>query len=128
MARVSPLPPDADLTRLPLLIDGPHAIPLPQWVLSGKSGPVRLEIPKQITVIKGDSLVPGISAASILAKTFRDKLMKTLDRRWPGYGLAKHKGYGTAEHVACMESAGLCPLHRRSFKLKSEAADQYSLF
>ncbi len=66
-------------------------------------------------VIKGDATVPAISAASILAKTTRDALMCDLDRRYPGFALSHHKGYGTPSHVAALNAFGPCPLHRRSF-------------
>jgi ribonuclease HII len=67
-------------------------------------------------VVSGDSLVPAISAASILAKTHRDALMHALDLAHPGYGFARHKGYGTREHAEALQRLGPCPLHRRSFK------------
>ena len=66
-------------------------------------------------VIKGDATVSAISAASILAKTTRDALMCELDRRYPGFSLSGHKGYGTRSHVAALNSLGPSPLHRRSF-------------
>ena len=66
-------------------------------------------------VIKGDASVPSISAASILAKTTRDALMRDLDHRYPGFALSGHKGYGTRAHVAALNSLGPSPLHRRSF-------------
>ncbi|MEE9381535.1 MAG: ribonuclease HII, partial [Hyphomonadaceae bacterium] len=56
-----------------------------------------------------------ISAASILAKTARDKLLKDYDQRWPGYGFAQHKGYGTAAHSEALDRLGPCPQHRMSF-------------
>ena len=68
----------------------------------------------------GDGLVPCISAASILAKTFRDGLMERLDKRYPGYGLKAHKGYGTRAHVECLRRLGPSPLHRRTFRPVSE--------
>lgn len=68
------------------------------------------------TVIGGDLHCPCISAASILAKTFRDDLMTGLDSQYPGYGLAGHKGYGTAEHVRALRLLGPSPAHRRSFR------------
>ena len=66
-------------------------------------------------VVGGDARVPAISAASILAKVARDREMERLDRRHPGYGFARHKGYPTREHLAALERLGPCPAHRRSF-------------
>ena len=67
------------------------------------------------TVIGGDDLVPCVSAASILAKTWRDALMVQEDQRFPGYGLAQHFGYGTPGHLQALISLGPCAIHRRSF-------------
>lgn len=64
---------------------------------------------------KGDARSLNIAAASILAKTVRDRLMVEADRTWPEYGFAQHKGYGTAAHRAALETHGLSPMHRRSF-------------
>ncbi len=66
-------------------------------------------------VVEGDRLIQEISAASILAKTARDAEMKKLHEHYPQYGFAKHKGYGTAQHVAALKEHGPCPQHRRSF-------------
>jgi ribonuclease HII len=66
-------------------------------------------------IVDGDALVPAISAASILAKTSRDALILQLDRQYPGYGLAVHKGYGTAKHLQALHALGPSPIHRRSF-------------
>jgi ribonuclease HII len=66
-------------------------------------------------VVKGDALVPSVSAASILAKVARDEHMQVLDGRYPGYGLAGHKGYPTAVHIAALRRLGPSPVHRRSF-------------
>ena len=66
-------------------------------------------------VIKGDSRVAAISAASILAKVARDRQMLEMDEIYPGYGLAKHKGYPTKEHFAALAHLGITPEHRRSF-------------
>lgn len=68
------------------------------------------------TIVGGDALCPCISAASILAKTFRDALMVYLDSRHPGYGLAVHKGYGTQAHLRALRCLGPSPAHRRSFR------------
>lgn len=67
-------------------------------------------------IIKGDCSQPAISAASILAKTVRDALMRNLDVVYPGYGLAVHKGYGTADHLAALARHFPCAIHRRSFR------------
>lgn len=67
------------------------------------------------TLIRGDSLEPAISAASILAKTARDALMNELHARHPGYGFDRHKGYGSAAHLAALRALGPCEAHRRSF-------------
>lgn len=66
-------------------------------------------------VIKGDSSVPEISAASIIAKVSRDRELVQLDALYPGYGLAKHKGYPTKAHIAAMTQLGVLPIHRRSY-------------
>ena len=66
-------------------------------------------------IVKGDSKVQAISAASILAKVHRDRLCEALDRDFPQYGFAGHKGYGTAEHLAALRKHGACPQHRKTF-------------
>tara|TARA_R110000764_G_scaffold218298_4_gene305735 strand:+ start:12920 stop:13522 length:603 start_codon:yes stop_codon:yes gene_type:complete len=66
-------------------------------------------------VIKGDSRVPAIAAASILAKVARDREMVALDRQYPGYGMARHKGYPTPVHLKALRDLGATPIHRRSF-------------
>jgi ribonuclease HII len=74
----------------------------------------RLPIPGR-TIIAGDALEPAISAASILAKTARDAMMRAFDAHHPGYGFAQHMGYATPEHLDCLQRLGPCVLHRRSF-------------
>jgi ribonuclease HII len=88
-----------------IMIDGNCAPQLPDWL-----GSCELE-----TVIGGDALVPVISAASIIAKTHRDALMRRLDALHPGYGLAEHFGYGTRAHMLALARLGPSPIHRRSF-------------
>jgi ribonuclease HII len=66
-------------------------------------------------IVKGDSKVAAISAASILAKVTRDRWCAELDAQYPQYGFAGHKGYGTAEHLQALQAHGACPEHRRSF-------------
>ncbi len=67
-------------------------------------------------IVKGDSRVAAISAAAILAKVTRDREMAELDRHYPGYGFAVHKGYGTRAHLEALQRLGPCAIHRRSFK------------
>ncbi len=67
------------------------------------------------TVVRGDQSVPAISAASILAKVTRDQTMSELDRRYPGYGFAAHKGYPTPAHLQALQALGVCDVHRRTF-------------
>lgn len=66
-------------------------------------------------IVKGDSKVAAISAASILAKVTRDRWCAELDERYPQYGFAGHKGYGTAEHLQALQTHGACPQHRKTF-------------
>ncbi len=83
-----------------VLIDGDHCPPL--------------DVPAR-AIVGGDASVAAISAASILAKTARDALMRELHQSYPQYGFARHMGYGTAEHLAALRLHGPCPIHRRSF-------------
>ncbi len=71
----------------------------------------------QSTFKKGDRDIYSIAAASIIAKTYRDRLMLELDQRYPQYGFARHRGYGTAAHREALRAYGPCPAHRRSFRL-----------
>jgi len=66
-------------------------------------------------IVGGDALVPAISAASILAKVWRDRWCQEMDQAFPQYGFASHKGYGTAEHLTALQLHGACPEHRRTF-------------
>ena len=68
-----------------------------------------------LSIIKGDALSYSIAAASIIAKVTRDRLMLELDKQYPQYNFAKHKGYGTAEHIRLLKEHGPCPEHRRTF-------------
>ena len=84
-------------------------------IIDGNDVPADLPCPAR-AIIKGDLTEPAISAASILAKTARDKLMTELDAAHPGYGFAAHKGYGTKAHAEALTRLGPCPVHRMSFK------------
>ncbi|MEK9920056.1 MAG: ribonuclease HII [Luminiphilus sp.] len=83
-----------------VLVDGNR---LPKWPYEARA------------IVKGDLTEPAISAASILAKVARDREMVELDSRYPGYGLAAHKGYPTKAHLAALHERGVSPIHRRSF-------------
>lgn len=79
-------------------------------------GLVRLNLPlPQRALVRGDALALSIAAASVVAKVHRDALMVELAERFPGYGLERHKGYGTRQHARSLACLGPCPLHRRSF-------------
>jgi ribonuclease HII len=69
----------------------------------------------QMALIGGDACCASIACASIVAKVARDRMLDGLDRRFPGYGLASHKGYGTPAHLAALDALGPCPVHRQSF-------------
>lgn len=69
----------------------------------------------QTAIVGGDARSYSIAAASVIAKVTRDRMMEAYDARYPGYGFAAHKGYGTAQHLAALRRLGPCPIHRRSF-------------
>jgi ribonuclease HII len=79
-------------------------------------------------VVKGDDRVAAIAAASILAKTARDRFMRRLHDDYPAYGFDRHMGYGTADHLAALQAHGACPQHRRSFAPVKLRLDQATLF
>jgi len=82
----------------------------------------------QQAVIRGDATSLSIAGASVLAKVYRDRLLVELDREFPGYGLASHKGYGCPEHLAALARLGPTPLHRRSFHPVAQTALQFPEF
>ena len=84
-----------------VLVDGNR---LPKWHYKAQA------------VVGGDGRIAAISAASIIAKVTRDAELVALDRLYPGYGFAAHKGYGTAQHLAALQEFGPCPVHRQSFR------------
>jgi ribonuclease HII len=79
-------------------------------------------------IVKGDCLSQSIAAASIVAKVTRDRIMVDMDRRYPGYGFAQHKGYCTRMHLEAVDRLGPCPIHRRSFAPLAQALVTGSLF
>ncbi|MBM4273276.1 MAG: ribonuclease HII [Deltaproteobacteria bacterium] len=89
--------------------------PTPHLVLVDGHLPLPLAYP-QHPVIKGDDLCPSISAAAILAKVHRDRLMAAFHKRYPQYNFAQHKGYATPEHLEALRCWGPCEIHRRTFR------------
>ena len=100
------------LTIMPglVLIDGTKCPDLPKF--------------KSEAVVDGDARSLSIAAASILAKVHRDRVMRNYDKMYPQYGFAKHKGYGTAEHMAALAKHGVCEIHRKSYKPVREVMEK----
>ena len=88
--------------------------PSPQHALVDGTRVKTLRFP-QTPIVKGDARSYSIAAASVLAKVTRDRLMEEHHERWPAYGFAEHKGYGTPQHLAALAEHGPCPIHRHSF-------------
>lgn len=86
----------------------------PEYVLIDGNQPIDISIPFD-TVVKGDLKSESIAAASIIAKVTRDRLLREYDKKYPEYGFAKHKGYGTKAHIEAIQKYGLLPVHRPSF-------------
>jgi ribonuclease HII len=89
--------------------------PTPDFLLIDALILESVKIPQR-SIIRGDSTCASIAAASIIAKVYRDNLMKELDKIYPVYGFAKHVGYGTKMHLEALRKYGPCPLHRKSFR------------
>lgn len=87
------------------------------YVLTDAEGGLDIDA-EQRAIVHGDALSYQIAAASIVAKVYRDRLMAELDAQYPRYGFARHKGYGTAEHIAAIRRYGACPAHRPLFLRK----------
>ena len=100
-----PLQPDR------VLVDGRH--------LPGSRFPER-------AIVDGDARSLSIAAASVIAKVTRDRLMVAYDKEYPGYGFVRHKGYGTADHIAALKEHGPCPIHRRSFRIVGDLSAHWS--
>ena len=104
LAKLNPLPPHA-------LVDG---------------RPVKTLCVPQTAIVKGDARSFSIAAASVLAKVTRDRLMHEFHVRFPEYGFAEHKGYGTAKHLAAIDKFGACPIHRKTFApLKQKSVELF---
>jgi len=92
-----------------------HALPVPPQLVF-VDGRDKIDVACVCrAVISGDALVQSIAAASIVAKVTRDRLMEEMDRQYPGYAFAEHKGYSTPQHLALLAQLGPSPIHRRSF-------------
>ena len=104
---------EATFLAMQRALDGLGIVP-EQILIDGNALPSALPAPAQ-AIIKGDLKEPAISAASILAKTERDRLMLSFDHDFPAYGFGGHKGYGTAAHADALQRLGPCPIHRTSF-------------
>jgi ribonuclease HII len=112
-----------------VVVDGPHPLPglpesnlgdrgpfiFPNASASSDSSALPSLVPGQIALVAADDLVPAVSAASVVAKVLRDRVMLALDRLYPRYGFARHKGYPTPEHRDAVRVFGLSPVHRREF-------------
>lgn len=84
------------------------------FLIDGNRQVPQLHAPQQ-AVVKGDAEAAAIAAASILAKVTRDRMLLDYDARWPAYGFAKNKGYGTRQHIEAIKAHGILPIHRKSF-------------
>jgi len=104
-----------------ILIDGSQIIPR---IVFDTVEPFAGPLPRQKAIVKGDRLCLSISAASILAKVARDAIMTELDRIYPEYGFAGHKGYGCAAHLEALRRFGPSPVHRRTFQPVREACGE----
>jgi ribonuclease HII len=110
----------ATLLAMRRAVDGLRLKPV-RVLVDGNRLPV-LDILSE-AIVRGDATVPAISAASILAKVTRDRWCSELDQRFPEYGFATHKGYGTPQHMAALQTHGVCPEHRKSFAPVAQLLD-----
>lgn len=101
-------------TRLAMLEAVRRLAIVPDLIITDYVALPEVECPQR-NLVDGDARCASVAAASIVAKVTRDRLMVDLDGQYPVYGFARHKGYGTPEHLAALDRHGLCPFHRRSF-------------
>lgn len=87
----------------------------PQLLLVDGNDKIPFDGTESEYIVKGDSKFECIAAASVLAKVTRDRYMREIDKEYPDYGFAKHKGYGTKVHMEAIREVGLCPIHRKTF-------------
>ena len=101
---------------------------VPDFILIDAFYVSHLNRKRQKPIKDGDKICASISAASIIAKVYRDKLMKKLHKKYPQYGFAKHKGYGTTKHQEAIKRHGLSRIHRRSFNLSKFLYSDTSMY
>jgi ribonuclease HII len=104
----------AKATRLAMMAAIEQLEPPPQYLIIDYVRLTESNLPQK-GIKHGDSLCFSIACASIIAKVTRDRLVTQMDKEYPGYGFAEHKGYGTEGHLKCLREKGPCPLHRKSF-------------
>jgi ribonuclease HII len=109
----------AKATRLAMVRAIKQLDPQPQFLLIDYVRLKESHYPQK-GIVDGDSLCFSIACASIVAKVTRDRIVIEMDKEYPGYGFAEHKGYCTEQHLACLQIKGPCPLHRRTFSPVSE--------
>ena len=112
----------AKATRLAMKSAIEQLVPEPQYLLIDYFNLCEVTIPQK-GITFGDSLCFSIACASIIAKVYRDRMVSKMDEIYPGYRFARHKGYGTREHLDNLQRQGPCPAHRRSFKPVKEALE-----
>jgi ribonuclease HII len=113
----------APATRLAMVAAIRQLLPEPQFILIDYFRIPEISLPQK-GVLYGDGLCFSIACASIIAKVARDRMVVEMDDEYPGYSFARHKGYGTREHIECLRRIGPCRLHRRSFRPVREMAGQ----
>ncbi|MDE6274269.1 MAG: ribonuclease HII, partial [Clostridiales bacterium] len=104
-------------TRLAMKRAIEKLVPMPAFVLTDGNMTLDISVPQK-SIVKGDALVASIGAASILAKVYRDSLMKKYAEEFPYYGFERNMGYGTAEHIKAIRERGICKIHRKTFVTK----------
>lgn len=115
----------ASMLAMKRAVEALGTVPDEVWVDGNRCPTLAMPV---LAIVKGDALVEEISAASILAKTARDAQLRALDTDYPQFGLARHKGYPTAEHLAALQRYGVPDFYRRSFRPVRELLDQGRLF
>lgn len=111
----------AKATRLAMMSAIRQLMPEPQYLLIDYFRIPEMSLPQK-GIVNGDGICFSIACASIIAKVTRDRMVVEMDGDYPGYGFARHKGYGTREHIDCLRRIGPCAVHRRSFRPLREMA------